>query len=203
MPDFQLKNQIEEFSYALGIAISSNLKQSGVTEIDILRFLDGLKDVYSGGKMPISIEEANYIIQEFMLSASDEVAKLNKAEGEKYLLNNLSMEGIVQTDSGLQYKVLNTGTGTKPTIDDHVKCHYHGILLDGTVFDSSIERNQPAVFPVNAVIKGWSEALQLMPVGSKWRLFVGADLAYGTKGVGGIIGPNATLIFDVELLGIV
>jgi len=203
MFDFQFKNRLEEFSYALGITISSNLKQSGITDIDIPRFLDGLKDIYAGTKMRISIEEANYIIQEFMLSASDEDAKRNKVEGEKYLLNNLNIEGVVQTESGLQYKVLNTGTGVRPTIDDHIKCHYHGILLNGTVFDSSVERNQPAVFPVNAVIKGWSEALQLMPVGSKWRLFIGADLAYGTTGAGGIIGPNATLIFDVELLDIV
>jgi len=203
MSDFQSKDQLKEFSYALGITISSNLLQSGVNYIDRSEFMEGLADVYAGNKTRFSIEEANFLIQEFMLSFNDDEAQRNLDESKIYLLNNLNNQGVVQTESGLQYKVLNEGYGSKPTADDHIKCHYHGILLDGTVFDSTIERNQPAVFPVNAVIKGWAEALQLMPVGSKWRLFVGPNLAYGNEGVGGIIGPNATLIFDVELLDIV
>lgn len=203
MSDFQSKDQLKEFSYALGITISSNLLQSGVTDIDRLEFMEGLTDVYAGNRTRFSIEEANFLIQEAMLSFNDDEAQRNLDESKIYLLNNLNNQGVIQTESGLQYKVLTEGYGMKPTFDDHVKCHYHGILLDGTVFDSTVERNQPAVFPVNAVIKGWAEALLQMPVGSKWRLFVGPNLGYGNKGAGGIIGPNATLIFDVELLDIV
>jgi len=203
MSDYQFKDQLEEFSYSLGLTISSNLIQSGVKNIDALQFLAGLQDSFSGNIPKISMDEANQILQEFMLANNEEEASINLEEGLLYLSNNLNNEGVKETESGLQYKIIKEGYGESPTIDDHVKCHYHGILLNGTVFDSSIERKQPDVFPVNAVIKGWAEALLMMTVGAKWRLFIPSDLAYGDQGAAGLIGPNATLIFDVELLEIV
>jgi FKBP-type peptidyl-prolyl cis-trans isomerase FklB len=203
MSDYQFKDKLEEFSYSLGLTISSNLMQSGVKQIDSLQFLAGLQDSYAGNKPRISMDEANYILKEFMLANNEEEANKNLEEGLLYLSNNINNEGVIKTESGLQYKILKDGYGESPNIDDQIKCHYHGILLDGTVFDSSIERKQPVIFPVNAVIQGWSEALQLMKVGAKWRLFIPSDLAYGEEGAGGLIGPNATLIFDVELLEII
>jgi len=203
MSDNQFKNQLEEFSYSLGLTISSNLQQSGIKQIDSLQFLAGLQDSYAGNKPRITMDEANHILQEFMLANNEEEANKNFEEGLLYLLNNINNEGVIETESGLQFKILKEGYGESPTINDQVKCHYHGILLDGTVFDSSVERRQPAIFPVNAVVQGWVEALQLMTVGAKWRLFVPSNLAYGKEGAGGLIGPNATLIFDVELLEIV
>jgi len=203
MSDNQFKNQLEEFSYSLGLTISSNLIQSGVKQIDSLQLLAGIKDSYAGNKPRITMDEANQVLQKFMLANNEDEANKNLEEGLQYLLNNIKNEGVVETESGLQYKILKEGYGESPTINDHVKCHYHGILLDGTVFDSSVEREQPAIFPVNAVIQGWVEALQLMKVGAKWRLFIPSDMAYGKEGAGGLIGPNATLIFDVELLEIV
>lgn len=203
MPDNQFKDRLEEFSYSLGLTISSNLIQSGVKNLDSKQFLSGLQDTFSGNKLKISLDEANLILQEFMLANNEEEAAKNLEEGLLYLSNNLENEGVIETDSGLQYKIIRKGYGEYPTFDDQVRCHYHGILLDGTVFDSSVERSEPAIFPVNAVIQGWAEALQIMPVGAKWRLFIPSNLAYGEEGAGGLIGPNATLIFDVELMEIV
>ena len=203
MSDYQFKDQLEQFSYSLGLTISSNLIQSGVKNIDALQFLAGLQDTFAGNIPKISMDEANQILQEFMLSQNDEEARKNFEEGLIYLSNNLLNEGVHETESGLQYKVMKEGYGEMPTIDSQVKCHYHGVLLDGTVFDSSVELRQPAIFPVNGVIQGWAEALQMMKVGAKWRLFIPSNLAYGEQGAGGMIGPNATLIFDVELLEIV
>ena len=195
MSDYQFKDKLEEFSYSLGLTISSNLIQSGVKEINSLQFLAGLQDTYAGNKPKISMDDANHNLQEFMLANNDEEANRNLEKGLLYLLNNVHNEGVIETKSGLQYKILKEGYGESPTIDDQIKCDYHGILLDGTVFDSTIERRQPAIFPVNAVIRGWVEALLLMTVGAKWRLFIPSDLAYGEEGTGGLIGPNATLIF--------
>jgi len=203
MSDYQFKNQLEEFSYSLGLSISSNLMQSGVKEIDPIQFSAALQDTFARNKSKISIEEANQIIQKFILSSNEEGANKNLEDGLLYLSNNINNEGVVETESGLQYKILKEGYGETPNIDDQIRCHYHGTLLDGSVFDSSVERNQPASFPVNAVIPGWVEAIQLMSVGSKWRLFIPPYLAYGEQGAGGLIGPNATLIFDVELLEII
>ncbi len=203
MSDYQFKDQLEEFSYSLGLTISSNLIQSGVKNIDALQFLAGLQDIFAGNVPKISMDQANQTLQEFMFSQNDEDAQKNHEEGVLYLSNNLMIEGVHETESGLQYKILKEGYGESPTIESQVKCHYHGVLLDGTVFDSSVERRQPAIFPVNEVIQGWAEALQMMKVGAKWRLFIPSDIAYGEQGAGGMIGPNATLIFDVELLEIV
>lgn len=203
MPDNQFNSEFEEFSYSLGLTISSNLIQSGVKKIDSLQFLAGLQDTFAGNDPRISLERANEILQEFMVQENDREAIKNLEEGYSFLMENIQNKGVNETDSGLQYKVLKEGYGNTPTMDDVVKCHYHGTLLDGTVFDSSIERGQAAIFPLNGVIQGWAEALQIMPVGSKWRLFIPSDLAYGPEGAGGLIGANATLIFDVELLEIV
>jgi FKBP-type peptidyl-prolyl cis-trans isomerase FklB len=203
MSDNQFKDQLEEFSYSLGLTLSSNLVQSGVKNIDALQFLAGLQDTFAGNQPKISMDLANQNIQEFMMAQNNEEASKNLEDGLLYLSNNINNIGVVETESGLQYKVLKEGYGAIPEINDQIRCHYHGILLDGTVFDSSVERREAAIFPVNAVIKGWSEALQKMAVGAKWRLFIPSNLAYGEQGAGGMIGPNETLIFDVELLEIV
>jgi len=203
MSDYQFKDSLEEFSYSLGLTISSNLIQSGVKNIDSTQFLAAFQDNFSGNKPRISIEKANQILQEFMLSKNDEEARNNLEEGYYFLSDNLQKEGVFETDSGLQYKILKNGYGEIPDLDNEVRCHYHGTLLNGTVFDSSVERGEPSIFPVNGVIQGWTEALQLMRVGAKWRIFIPSDLAYGPEGAGGLIGPNATLIFEIELLEIV
>lgn len=203
MSDNQYEDKLEEFSYALGLSISSNLIQSGVKNINPLQFLAGLQDTFAGNKPRISLDKANQILQEYMNSENESEAIKNMEDGYMFLSDNINNEGVNETESGLQYIILKEGYGGFPSIDDEVKCHYHGTLLDGTVFDSSLERRQPAVFPVNGVIQGWIEALQMMPVGAKWRLFIPSELAYGDQGAGGLIGPNATLIFEVELLEIV
>jgi FKBP-type peptidyl-prolyl cis-trans isomerase FklB len=203
MADYQFKDQLEEFSYSLGLTISSNLIQSGIKNIDSLQFLAGFQDTFAGNRPKITMDKANLKLQEYML-AQNEVERLkNREEGQTFLTNNVNNEGVVETKSGLQYKVLKEGYGKNPQNDDQVKCHYHGILLDGTVFDSSVERREPVIFPVNAVIQGWAEALKIMKEGAKWRLFIPADLAYGEQGAAGLIGPNEALVFDVELIEIV
>ncbi len=203
MSDKKLTGELEKFSYALGMSIAGNLIKSGVKTINPEFFLEGIKDTF-GGEMPkIMPDEANQILEEFIAKANAGVGANNLEEGAKFLAKNREKDGIVELSSGLQYEILKDGEGEKPTATDQVKCHYHGTLIDGTVFDSSVERNQPAVFPVNGVIQGWVEALQLMSTGSKWRLFIPPELAYGEQGAGGAIEPNSTLVFDVELLEIV
>ena len=175
MADNQFEGKLEEFSYALGLSISSNLLQSGVKTIDALQFLAGLQDAFAGNKPKIPMDEASLILQEFMTANNDSEALKNLEEGYMFLSKNIENKGVFETESGLQYKIIKKGYGSFPTLDDEVKCHYHGTLLDGTVFDSSVERRQPAVFPVNGVIQGWVEALQLMAVGAKWQLFIPSD----------------------------
>lgn len=203
MSDNQFNDSFEEFSYSLGLTISSNLLQSGVKKIDAMQFLAGLQDTFAGNTPKVTLDRANEILQEFMFLENDKEAIKNLEEGYLFLMENARNKDVHETDSGLQYKILHEGYGAVATMDDVVKCHYHGTLIDGTVFDSSVERGQAAIFPVNGVIQGWAEALQMMTVGSKWRLFIPSDLAYGQEGAGGLIGSNATLIFDVELLEIV
>lgn len=203
MTETKLTGELNRFSYALGMSVASNLIKSGVKKVNPELFLQAINDTFSGEMPKMMPEEANKILEEFMQKANQGEAKNNLEEGLIFLAENKSEEGVTELPSGLQYKVINEGDGDLPTFDSQVKCHYHGVLVDGTVFDSSVERGQPAVFPVNAVIPGWVEALQLMPAGSKWRLFVPPELGYGEQGAGGVIGPNATLIFDVELLEIV
>lgn len=203
MTEKKLSGELERFSYALGMSVASNLIKSGVKAINPEALMLAVTDTYNGEMPKMMPEEANKILESFMSDATQTAAKENLEEGLKFLAENRSEKGVVELPSGLQYKVLAEGDGELPGVDDEVKCHYHGTLVDGTVFDSSVERGQPAVFPVNGVIQGWVEALQLMPVGSKWRLYVPPELGYGEQGAGNAIGPNSTLVFDVELLEIV
>ena len=207
-----LKTRKEKFSYALGMNIGNglgaNLKKQSV-EVDANLVAQGLKDSMGDGKTRLTEDEAKAVLTEVQNEVrqqqqgkAKEAADKNKTEGETFLTTNKSKDGVVTLPSGLQYKILTEGTGPKPTAADTVVCNYRGTLLDGTEFDSSYKRGQPATFPVGGVIKGWTEALQLMPTGSKWQLFIPANLAYGDKGAGGEIGPGAALIFEVELTSI-
>lgn len=203
MTEKKLTGELERFSYALGMSVASNLIKSGVKTINPEAFVKAINDTYVGEMPEMMPDEANKILENFMQQANQEDATDNLVAGLEFLEKNRSKEGVTELPSGLQYLVIKEGDGDLPSLTDEVKCHYHGRLIDGTVFDSSVERGQPAVFPVNGVIRGWVEALQLMPVGSKWRLFVPPELGYGEQGAGGAIGPNSTLVFDVELLEIV
>jgi FKBP-type peptidyl-prolyl cis-trans isomerase FklB len=195
-------------SYALGMNIAKGLKAQSV-DVDTALLLRGMKDTLSGAQPLLSDEQAVAALKELqgeVQKKQDEEKKelgdKNMKEGRAFLADNKTKEGVVTLPSGLQYKILTQGTGPKPTAADTVVCQYRGTLINGTEFDSSYKRGQPATFPVGRVIKGWTEALQLMPVGSKWQLFIPPDLAYGDRGAGGVIGPNATLIFEVELVSI-
>ena len=193
---------MDKLSYALGMSMASNLMNSGLRNIDVASFTDAFNSVFNNAAPSLTPQEANQVIQEFFSKRQDEMLTRNLEEGKAFLAENGKNETVVTLPSGLQYEVLTEGNGAKPAATDKVKCHYHGTLLDGTVFDSSVQRGEPALFGVNQVIKGWVEALQLMSVGSKWRLFIPSHLAYGEQGAGNSIEPNTTLIFDVELLGI-
>ena len=194
---------MDKISYALGLSIGNNFQNSGINNLQIEDFVKGLKDVLSGAQPEISYDEAKQVINDYFMNLQKERLELNKKAGEEFLNINKGKAGVVTLPSGLQYQVLKQGEGVKPTAADKVKCHYHGTLINGTVFDSSVQRGEPAVFGVSQVIPGWVEALQLMPVGSKWRLFIPSDLAYGERGAGDAIEPNSALVFDVELLDIV
>ena len=194
---------MDKISYALGLSIGNNFQNSGINNLQVEDFVKGVNDVLSGAQPAISYDEAKQIINEFFMNLQKQKLELNKKAGEEFLTINKGKAGVVTLPSGLQYQVLQKGEGAKPTATDKVKCHYHGTLINGTVFDSSVQRGQPAVLGVSQVIPGWVEALQLMPVGSKWRLFIPSELAYGEHGAGDAIEPNSTLIFDVELLDIV
>jgi FKBP-type peptidyl-prolyl cis-trans isomerase len=207
-----LETRKQKFSYALGMNIGTNLGNSlknQSVEVDWNLVAQGLKDSTGGGKTRLTEEEEKAVLKEVQTEVqkqqqekTKEAADKNKTEGEAFLAANKSKEGVVTLPSGLQYKILTTGTGPKPTASDSVVCNYRGTLINGTEFDSSAKHGQPATFPVSGVIKGWTEALQLMPVGSKWQLFIPSNLAYGERGAGAQIGPNAALIFEVELLSI-
>ena len=194
---------MDKVSYALGLSIGNNFQNSGINDLQIEDFLKGLKDILGGQTPEISYDEAKQVINDYFMKLQKEKFEINKKAGEEFLNINKGKAGVVTLPSGLQYQVLQKGEGPKPTASDKVKCHYHGTLINGTVFDSSVQRGEPAVFGVSQVIPGWVEALQLMPVGSKWRLFIPSDLAYGEHGAGEAIEPNSALVFDVELLDIV
>jgi FKBP-type peptidyl-prolyl cis-trans isomerase FklB len=204
-----LKTQTQKSSYAIGMNIGKNLKRDSV-DIDPAILLRGLKDALAGNKLLLTDDEAKAALTALQTEVrTKEEAKLkaaaleNKKTGEAFLAANKTKEGVVTLPSGLQYKVIKEGTGPKPTAQDTVLCHYRGTLVDNTEFDSSYKRNEPLKIPVGGVIKGWTEAIQLMPVGSKWQLFIPSDLAYGERGApGSPIGPNSTLIFEVELISI-
>ena len=194
---------MDKVSYALGLSIGNNFQNSGINNLQVEDFVKGLKDVLGGAEPEISYDEAKQVINDYFMNLQKERLELNKKAGEEFLNINKGKAGVVTLPSGLQYQVLKQGEGAKPAASDKVKCHYHGTLINGTVFDSSVQRGEPAVFGVSQVIPGWVEALQLMPVGSKWRLFIPSDLAYGEHGAGDAIEPNSALVFDVELLDIV
>lgn len=194
---------MDKVSYALGLSIGNNFQNSGITDLQVEEFIKGLNDVLSGKTPEIGYDEAKQIINDFFVKLQHDKFENNKKAGAEFLSINRNREGVVELPSGLQYQVLKKGDGAIPTANDKVECHYHGTLINGQVFDSSVERGAPAEFGVSQVIPGWVEALQLMPVGSKWRLFIPSTLAYGEQGAGQAIEPNSTLIFDVELLNIV
>jgi FKBP-type peptidyl-prolyl cis-trans isomerase FklB len=199
----------QKSSYAIGMNLGAGLRRQEI-DVDSAALIQGMKDSLAGGKTLLTEEEATAVLTKLrteMQAKQQAKAKAeeanNKKEGADFLAANKTKEGVVTLPSGLQYKILTPGTGPKPTASDTVSCNYRGTLINGTEFDSSYKRNEPASFPVSGVIKGWTEALQLMGVGAKWQLFIPADLAYGARGTpGGPIGPDSTLIFEVELLSI-
>ncbi|MCB0640756.1 MAG: FKBP-type peptidyl-prolyl cis-trans isomerase, partial [Phaeodactylibacter sp.] len=193
----------DSLSYSLGVLIGKNLKSQGFTDdLSPEQFLQAIKDVIADAELKIQPQDANKFVSEFSQTAKDRAATKNLEEGQAFLAENGKRSEVTTTATGLQYEVLKEGAGESPKPTDRVSVHYHGTLLDGTVFDSSVERGEPAQFPVQGVIPGWVEALQLMKPGSKWKLYIPSDLAYGSRGAGGDIGPNSTLIFEVELLEI-
>ncbi len=204
-----LETNKQKYSYSIGVNIGTNFKAQEL-DIDFDSFMKGLSDAINGGDTLLTPEEMNQVLQELqketmakMQAKMNAEAYKNAEEGKKFLEENKAKEGVKVTESGLQYKVLKEGNGPKAKASDKVKAHYTGKLLDGTVFDSSVERNQPFETKVTDVIKGWQEALQLMNVGAKYEIYVPAELAYGERGAGQVIAPNATLIFEMELLEIV
>jgi FKBP-type peptidyl-prolyl cis-trans isomerase FklB len=197
-----LKNQKEKMSYIIGMDIGNNLKRQSI-DVDPNILAKGIRDALSAVKPLLTEQEIQNTLTTFQkekAAKQEEVAKKNKNEGEAFMTANKKKEGVKALASGLQYKVIKSGTGKKPKITDSVTTHYRGTLVDGTEFDSSYKRGQPVTFPVSGVIAGWTEALQLMEEGAKWQLFVPPNLAYGERGAGGVIGPNATLIFEIELI---
>ena len=191
---------MDKFSYGLGMGIGQNLLSMGVQDLNIEDFVKALKDVLTSAKTEMSHSEAQAVVNDHFRKLAEEAYAQNKASGEAFLAGNAKKEGVTVLPSGLQYEVLTEGNGKKPSATDRVQCHYEGTLIDGTVFDSSIKRGEPAVFGVNQVIKGWVEALQLMQEGAKWRLYIPYDMAYGEHGAGEMIPPYSALIFDVELI---
>lgn len=200
--NIKMSSTIDSVSYGLGVAIGNDLKNRGFDSVKIEIMAQALKEVFEG-KATMKQEDAGRIIQGYMSEMEKAKGADNLKKGQDFLEANKSKEGVKTTSSGMQYIVLKEGNGEKPSLDDKVTTHYHGTLIDGTVFDSSVDRGQPASFPVSGVIPGWTEALQMMGVGSKWKLFLPSNLAYGERGAaGGKIGPNTVLVFEVELLSI-
>ena len=203
------EKELDRLSYALGVSIGYKIRDSGIQELNVDDFADALGAVFYGRATKMTAEEAKTEVQSFFMQLQQKqqeenakMADINAAAGEQFLLENGKRAEVHTTPSGLQYEIVKQGDGPRPTAGDSVTVHYTGKLIDGTVFDSSEERGEPATFGVTQVIPGWVEALQLMNVGSRWRLFIPSALAYGPQGAGGLIGPNQTLVFDVELLAI-
>ena len=193
----------DEVSYALGLSIGQNFKASGIKAITSEDFIAGLQDALAEREPQMTTERAREVINQLFMRLQQEESELNAAAGKEYQEIMRHKSGVVTLPSGLQYEIIKEGQGAKPKATDKVRVHYHGTLINGVVFDSSVERGEPAEFPLNAVIPGWTEILQLMPVGSKWRVVIPSELAYGSRGAGDVIRPNMTLIFEIELLDIV
>lgn len=191
---------MDKFSYAIGLGIGQNLLSMGAKGIAVDDFAQAVKDILEGNPTAISHAEARDIVNKYFTELEEKMNAANIEAGKKFLEENKKRPGVVTLPSGLQYEVINEGnTGNYAKANDQVQCHYEGTLIDGTLFDSSIKRGQPAVFGVNQVIPGWVEALQLMPEGAKWKLYIPSDLAYGAQGAGEMIPPHSTLVFEVEL----
>lgn len=199
----KLNNQTDSLSYSIGIMVASFYKQQGITKINDTLVNKAIKDKMSGDSTLLTEQQCNQVLMAFIERAKADKAAVAKKQGEAFLSSNKTKPGVITTASGLQYLVLKEGTGPKPTINDKVKCDYEGRLIDGTIFDSSIKQGKPIEFAVNGVIAGWTEALQLMNTGSKYRLFIPSNLAYGDQQMGADIKPGSTLIFDVDLIEIV
>jgi FKBP-type peptidyl-prolyl cis-trans isomerase FklB len=203
VPTTILKTNRDSASYSLGVRIAQNIKDQGFDKLDPALIEKGISDVFNGKAIVLPDALLDKCIGDFQQKASAEKAAKAKLEGQKFLAENAKRKGVVTTKSGLQYEIIKTGTDSvKPKLNDKVKCHYHGTLINGKVFDSSVDRGEPISFAVNGVISGWTEALQLMTVGSKWKLFIPSELAYGDRQMGASIPPGSTLIFEVEILAI-
>lgn len=194
---------MDKFSYAIGLGIGQNLLGMGAKGIVVDDFAQAIKDVLEGNQTSISHQEAREIVNKYFGELEAKMNAANIEQGKAFLEENKKRPNVVTLPSGLQYEVITEGKGKKPQATDQVKCHYEGTLIDGTLFDSSIKRGQPAVFGVNQVIPGWVEALQLMPEGSKWKLYIPSELAYGAQGAGEMIPPHSTLVFEVELIEVI
>lgn len=194
---------MDKVSYALGLSVGQNFVASGFENVNTEDFLAGFKAIMQGENPEMTFDEAKQIVNEYFVELQAKAVRLNKEAGEEFLKINGHKAGVTTLESGLQYEVVRMGEGPKPTLEDTVRCHYHGTLINGVVFDSSMDRGEPAEFPLRGVIKGWTEILQLMPVGSKWKVTIPSDLAYGDRGAGQMIQPGSTLIFIIELLDIV
>ena len=197
-----LKTTADSVAYSIGVSIGQNMKKDGLDSLDLDILKAGMQSSMSGDSLLVDANQSQTVIQNYLASKQKMKGDANNAAAQKFLAENKKKQGVVELPDGLQYQVIKEGTGPKPTANDTVKVHYHGTLIDGTVFDSSVERNEPAEFPVGAVIPGWTEALQLMNVGSKYKLFIPPALAYGDRQAGPKIGANSLLIFEVELLSI-
>lgn len=197
-----LSKTSDSVSYALAVNIATNIKKQGIKGFDRAIFNKAFEDVLNGNTLAIDASLADAILRDYFTKEKSMTAQKNLEEGQKFLEENGKKDGVITLESGLQYIVIKEGTGNVPQLTDTVKTHYSGMLIDGTKFDSSYDRGEPISFPVTGVIKGWTEALLLMKEGAKWKLFIPADLAYGARGAGGVIPPNAALIFDIELLSI-
>lgn len=193
----------DEVSYALGLSIGQNFKASGIKTVTDEDFIAGLQDAIQGREPQMTMERAKEVINQLFVRLQQEEAELNAAAGKEYQAILRNKAGVTTLPNGLQYEILREGDGEKPKATDKVRVHYHGTLINGVVFDSSVQRGEPAEFPLNAVIRGWTEILQLMPVGSKWRVTIPSELAYGSRGAGEMIRPNMTLIFEIDLIAIV
>ncbi|OIP81870.1 MAG: peptidylprolyl isomerase [Porphyromonadaceae bacterium CG2_30_38_12] len=193
---------MDKVSYALGLSLGNNLMSSGIKSLNYTNMAKGIQDVMENNTLDMSASEAQVVVNDFFQSLQAKAGESAIQEGKDFLTANATRPEVITLESGLQYEILSAGNGATPKASDKVKVHYHGSLINGTVFDSSVQRGEPATFGVTQVISGWVEALQLMPVGSKWKLFIPSELAYGSQGAGQQIGPYTTLVFEVELLDI-